>query len=165
MRLVSFAAAVGLVLLVAVPAFAENLQQDTPIAWNDSTHQGTEEECADANLQPGQVLWHFVGHFSTDSAVMSATFSDSSFDVTNQPPDRVLDHYELQWNIITTETSLLSASVTPDTDNGGFNLSHICANPSVDVPEAPFSALLVLSSAVTLLGFAGLRMRQSRMAA
>jgi hypothetical protein len=161
-RLASTIAALALLLLVAAPAMAQDLHQATPIPWNEGQFQGTEEECADANLQPGQVLWHFVGHFDTDQNLsMDATFADSQFNQTDLAPTKIVDHYEAHWDIITTQTTLLSASVTPDTDVDGFNLSHICTNPPTDVPEAPFAALLVLSAGMSALGFFALRRRRS----
>jgi len=161
-RLAAVTAALALMLLVAAPAvLAQALHQQTPIPWNEGQFQGTEEDCADANLQPGQVLWHFVGHFDTANATMDATFSDAQFNVNDMPPTAVHDTYELHWDIVTTQTTLLSASVTPDTTTDGFNLSHICTNPPTEIPEAPFSALLVLSAGLTALGYFGLRRRRS----
>ena len=159
-RLAAFAAALTLTLIVAAPAFAQGLNQTLPISWDDSAYQGTETYCAGANLQPGQVLWHFVGHFSVSDPVASFTFADGTT-YTALAPDVVNDHYEAQWTIITNETSLTAASVTPDTDSGTFNLSHICSSPPVVTPEAPMSALLVLSGGLGIFGFFLLRMRRS----
>jgi len=166
-RLTATIAAAGLVLLVAAPALAQNLSQPVPIAWNEGQYQGTADECASANLQPGQVLWHFVGHFDTDQVTMTATFADAQYNVTNLAPEPgdIFDHYEIHWTIITSQTTLLSASVSPDTSVDGFNLSHICTNPPTDVPEAPFSALLILTGGLIILGFVMLRQRRSMVAA
>lgn len=161
-RLAALAAALGLVLVMVAPALAQDLHQTLPIAWNDAQYQGTEADCADANLEPGQVLWVFVGHFSSPDATMSATFDNSADNVTDISPTKTLDSYELQWLVYTGEDTLLSASVTPDTDTDGFNLSHICAAPPTEIPEAPFSALLVLSGGIGVLAFLGLRMRRSQ---
>jgi hypothetical protein len=150
-------------LLVAAPAFADTpLHQDLPIAWNDVNFQGSETDCAGLNLAPGTVDWHFVVHTDSSTGTMSATFSDSADNVTDMPPSKIVDTYELHWDIVTGEDSLLSAStsVTPSSD--GFNLSHICSNPETVIPEAPASALLVLTAGITFLGFAGWRMRRSQ---
>jgi len=163
-RLAAVFAAAGLVLLVAAPAFADtNLHQTPPIDWNDARFSlpGTAAECSGLNLQPGQVDWHFVVHTDASTGTMSATFSNAADNVTNIPPDKIVDHYELHWDVITGEDTLLSAStsVTPSAD--GFNLSHICSNPETIVPEAPASSLLVLTAGVLAVGFVTWRMRRS----
>jgi hypothetical protein len=164
-RLAAIFAALALVLLVAAPAAAQDLHQTPPIPWNSTQ---VEQSCSQDELDQlaeGQVLWHFVGHFSTDVGVtMSATFEDGTT-FTNEPYDShngVPGNWELDWNLITEQTTLLSASVNTTTSTDGFNLSHICAPPTTEIPEAPFSALLVLSVGVSLLGYFGLRMRQAR---
>jgi hypothetical protein len=163
-RLAAIAAAFGLVLVVAAPALAQDLHQGTNIPWNSTA---VEQSCSSdelAQLQPGQVLWHFVGHFDTDVATMDATFSDSQFNKTDFQNTSThagqTGGWELDWDIITTEVTLVSASVTPDTTVDGFNLSHICAVPPVVTPEAPMSALLLLTAGISALGFFGLRMRR-----
>ena len=161
-------AALGLSVLLVSPALAfMNLHQTPPIDWNDADSQGDAEECADANLEPGQVLWHFIlSKSDSNDPTMSATFADASFNVTNMPPTKfspdndTADHWTVHWDIITTQTTLLSAS-TSGTGNE-FNLSHICAGPPPpDIPEAPASALLLLTGAVALIGFFRLRQRRS----
>jgi len=160
-RLAAMTAALALLLLVTAPAvLAQDLHQPVPIPWNEGQYQGSDADCAGANLQPGQVLWHFVGHFAAPGATMDATFSDPQFNVTDLPATKTVDSYELHWDIITTQVTLLSASVSPDTDTDGFNLSHICTNPPTEVPEAPLSALLLLSAGITAIGYFGLRRRR-----
>ena len=44
----------------ASAALANDLHQSPPIAWNNPDFQGSENDCADAGLEPGEVLWHFV---------------------------------------------------------------------------------------------------------
>ena len=62
-------AVLGLVFALALPALANDLHQDGGddglISWDDPEFQGTEEECADADLAAGEVLWHFI-HTMTD---------------------------------------------------------------------------------------------------
>jgi hypothetical protein len=169
-RLAASIAALGLILVVAGPAlatFAEEIHQAVPIPWNatvDNNGGPVTQECsADelAQLQPGQVLWHFVGHFATDQNVtMSATFTDSQYNVTDQTYQSDTDHYELDWEIITGETTLTYAAVNTQTDVDGFNLSHICSSPPVVVPEAPMSALLLVSAGLSGFGWFALRRRQ-----
>jgi hypothetical protein len=101
-----------------------SLHQETPISWDDPGFQGTEDECAEADLAAGQVLWHFV-LVQTDaaSATLTAEFEDAGTVMT--------DSYKktgktLHFNIITGQDTLWAAS----TDAVGFllNLSHICSN-------------------------------------
>jgi hypothetical protein len=158
-RLAAAVAALGLTLVLAVPVFATDLLQGGNIAWNDSS---ITQDCTGVTLQPGQVLWHFVLNQSdTPDATMTATFSDSSDNVTAITPDKTEDHYVLMWDVITGQDTLISASTSGNT-TGVFVLSHICdGGPPPDVPEAPASALLVVAAGVGLLGFMALRMRRS----
>jgi hypothetical protein len=171
-RLAAVAAALGLTLMFAGTALAttEPLHQTTPIAWNDAS---VSQECdAGQTAAPGTVIWHFVAHTTTNDFTMTASFSDGTT-VTNLPPDKIVDTYELHWDVTTSTTDgtgptqLLSASITGTgtVDAGGFNLSHVCANPPTPVPEAPASALLLLSAGMIGAGFVAWRMRQARTAA
>jgi hypothetical protein len=158
-RMAALVAALGMTLLLAAPAFATDLHQGDNIAWNDAS---ITQDCTGVTIEPGQVLWHFVLTSSdVNDATMTATFSDSSDNVTALPPDKVEDTYLLQWNVITGEDTLLHAFTTGNT-TGIFNLSHICdGGPPPEIPEAPASALLVVAAGVGLLGFLALRMRRS----
>ncbi|MGH2445277.1 MAG: hypothetical protein ACRDGD_04480 [Candidatus Limnocylindria bacterium] len=150
LALTAFSAAVVLGLTV-------QLHQGTNIAWNDP---GVEVECETLPAS-GMVLWHFVAHTSTSDFTMDATFADGTI-VTDQAPDSVTDSFELQWNVTTVLTTLNSASITGSgtVNPGGFNLSHVCPNPGVVIPEAPASMLLVVSAAILGVGFIGWKKRQ-----
>jgi hypothetical protein len=166
-RLAALFAAMSLSLLLVSPALAfMPLHQDTPIDWNDAGSQGDEEECAGVVLEPGEVLWHFVlAKSTTNDPTMTATFADASFNVTDMPPTKIApdsdmaDHWVIHWDIITTQTTLLSASTSGTGEQ--FNLSHICpGSPPPDIPEAPASVLLLGTAGIGVLGFFLLRQRR-----
>jgi hypothetical protein len=101
---------------------ATSLHQSTPIAWNAS---GFADDCDDANLAPGQVLWHFVLVQTNDplgGSTLTANFSAGGQQIVNayKKSGKVL-----HFNVITGQVSLTSAS----TNRNGrhLNLSHICA--------------------------------------
>jgi hypothetical protein len=157
----------ALSLVLVGPALATMpLHQPVPIDWNDAGSQGTGDDCTGLNLEPGQVLWHFILSKSTTSdPTMTATFADASFNVTDLPPTQIspdsllADHWTIHWDVITNQTTLTGAS-TSGTGNE-FNLSHICAGgPPPDVPEAPAAALLLLAGGVGLFGFFLMRQRR-----
>ena len=109
-------------------AATTNLHQTPPIASTDPAFQGTLDECADANLAAGQVLWHFVlvqTASGTAGSYLHATFTGAG-DV-----DNVLAYKKaggvLHWNIITGADTLTGAH----TNRAGayLNLSHICQGP------------------------------------
>jgi hypothetical protein len=132
-------AAMALVLAVAAPAMANDGKQ-TNIAWNDVNFQGDEGECADADLDPGEVLWHFIQTgVNTDSGNLTAVFASGAVGpVANSSSPGTTLH----WTIITGETTLISFSSDVVSD-GNLVLSHICAGgPPPDVPEAPIALLL-----------------------
>lgn len=160
-RLAAVLAAFGLVLLLAAPAWAttEPLHQGTPIAWNDPS---IEVQCdAGDNTPSGMVTWHFVAHTTTDDFTMDATFGDGTT-ITDMDPTKIVDSYELHWDVTTSLTTLDSASITGSgtVDAGGFNLSHVCPNPGEEIPEAPASALLLATSGLIAIGFLFFRMRR-----
>jgi hypothetical protein len=162
-RTVALIATLSLMLLVAAPALANPLHQptDPPIAWDDSQFQGDETECAGAELEPGEVLWHFVHTMTTGDdlpSTLTATFSDGS---TQTVDGYVNGDSVVMYDVITGQTSLVSASDTI-VDDGLLNLSHICAGgPPPEIPEAPASILLILTAAVAAAGFVVWQMRRS----
>ena len=130
-RMLAVAATAAITLSLALTigvAMANDLHQadQTPIAWNDPGFQGTADECANANLDPGQVLWHFI-HTKTGSGDLPSTL-DATFDVAGavQADGYVNGNSVVMYNIITGEDSLLSASDSIQND-GFLNLSHICS--------------------------------------
>jgi hypothetical protein len=160
-RLAAILAALGLTLMVAAPAWANDLHQTLPIASDSSSFQGTAGDCV--GVAPGTVLWHFV-HTDTKSSdlgsKLTVTFSDGTTQIVN---GYVNGNSIVMYDVTTTSgVSLLSASDSIIND-GLLNLSHICnGGPVPVVPEAPFSALLVLTGGLAGLGFVGWRMRQNR---
>jgi hypothetical protein len=132
-------AAMALVLALAAPAMANDGQQ-TNVAWNDVNFQGDEGECADADLDPGQVLWHFVQTgVSTDSGNLTAVFASGA---VGPVANYASPGSTLHWNIITGETTLISFSSDVVSD-GNLVLSHICnGGPPPEIPEAPIALML-----------------------
>ena len=130
-RMLAVAAVAAITLSLALTmrvALANDLHQagDTPISWDDPAFQGDEGECGDANLDPGQVLWHFV-HTKTDSGDLPSKLT-AEFDSAGvlEADGYVNGNSIVMYNIITGEDSLLSAS--DDIQNDGLlNLSHICS--------------------------------------
>jgi len=130
-RMLAVAAVAAITLSLALTmrvALANDLHQagDTPISWDDPAFQGDEGECEGANLDPGQVLWHFV-HTKTDSGDLPSKLT-AEFDSAGvlEADGYVNGNSIVMYNIITGEDSLLSAS--DDIQNDGLlNLSHICS--------------------------------------
>ena len=165
-RLAALAAALGLTLMLAAPALANTLHQDTPISPDDPSFQGTEEDCAGLNLQPGQFLWHFV-HTGTSSADLPSTLTATFSGGASITVDGYVNGSSIVMYDVTTTTAdgdLVSASDTI-TNDGLLNLSHICGGPPPEVPEAPASVLLLLTGGLAGLAFVGWRMRRSATAA
>jgi hypothetical protein len=127
-------------------AFANDLHQTPPISW-DAAKQGSAEDCKGADLQPGEVLWHFVQNQvadGTDSGKMTA-----EFDIAGIKAD--VDSYKksggvLHWSIITGHDTLLSAS-TNVSSPGEFNLSHVCVAEEQSVGESGSEEESVAASA------------------
>jgi hypothetical protein len=103
---------------------ANDMHQDLPISWDNPQYQGSSEDCADAGLEPGEVLWHFVQtQTDDDSGMLTATFSVAG--VVGPVASYKHSGQVLHWAIITGEDTLLGA--TSDIENdGNLNLSHIC---------------------------------------
>lgn len=165
-RIAAILAVLSMMLLVAAPAMAQSLSQETPIAWNDADFQGTEEECADVVLDPGEVYWHFI-HTMTSStdlpSSLTVTFSDGSTQTVN---GYVNGNSIVMYDVYTTgELDLVSAVDTIGTDAnpiGLLNLSNICSGgPPPVIPEAPASVLLVVTAALAAAGFVVWQMRRS----
>src|ERR671919_963558 len=152
-RLAALLAASGLILVLAAPALAvtEPLNQATPIAWNDPS---IEVECdADDNVPSGMVLWHFIAHTSSADFTLTADFdvdsepgNEATFDVSGMAPTKTVDLYTLHWEVTTPLGTLVDASITGSGSVTSFNLSHVCPNPGEIIPEAPASALLVVTA-------------------
>ena len=161
-RFAALLAAFAMVLVVAAPAFANDLSQSTPISADNPAYQGTDTDCAGLNLQPGQVLWHFV-HTGTSSANLPSTLTATFQNAGTVTVDGFVNGNSIVMYNITTVTgtdTLISASDTI-TNDGNLNLSHICqGGPPPDVPEAPAAALLLLTG-LAGLAFVGWRMRRS----
>jgi len=162
-RLAALIAAVSMVLMISAPVFANDLHQTPPISADDPAFQGTDEDCSGLDLQPGQVLWHFV-HTGTSSSDLPSTLTATFQDAGTVTVDGYVNGSSIVMYDITTVTgtdTLLSASDTI-TNDGLLNLSHICqGGPPPDVPEAPMSVLLLLTAGLMGLGFVGWRMRRS----
>ncbi|MEX0710370.1 MAG: hypothetical protein WD116_04100 [Chloroflexota bacterium] len=138
--LLAATAAIALSMLyLVVPVMANDLHQtaDLPISWDNPDFQGNSDECKDADLEPGEVLWHFV-HTGNDGSDLPATL-DANFETAG---DQQADGYSngdgnatLMYDIITGHDTLNSASDSIDDDNL-LNLSHICGGPEQSVDES-----------------------------
>jgi hypothetical protein len=127
-------AAIGLSLVMTVGvALANDLNQFQDghnadgISWDDPAFQGTDKDCEGADLQPGEVLWHFV-HTGTDSGDLPSELT-AEFDVAGvKTADGFVNGNSIvMYEIITGEDTLLSAS-DDIVNDGKLNLSHICSN-------------------------------------
>jgi hypothetical protein len=159
-RLAALMAALGMTLLLSAPAFAVEITQDLPISSDSAEFQGSETECAEADVEAGQVLWHFIiNQSSTDDQTITLTFENAG--TATYSPDKVVDTFVLHYDVITgSPDTLLSASSSGN--DGIFNLSHICdGGPPPEIPEAPASVLLILTAGFAGLAFLGLRYRRS----
>jgi hypothetical protein len=160
-RLAAFSAALGLLLVVAAPAFATEINQPLPI---DSSSFGVDTSGVCHGTPTGSQLdWHFVeNQTSTSGQTLTVTFQNAgTFTVS---PDQVVDSYVLHFDVYTPGSDVLTAASTTGTD-GLLVLSSICSNPPPVVPEAPASALLVLVAGAAALGFVAWRMRRGAAAA
>jgi hypothetical protein len=133
-RMLAFAAVAAIALSLALTmrvALANDLNQfldgknPDGISWDNPDFQGTADDCSGANLDPGQVLWHFV-HTGTGPGDLAATL-DAEFDVAGaQSADGYVNgQSNVFYDIITGEDTLLSASDSIN-DDGLLLLSHIC---------------------------------------
>jgi hypothetical protein len=116
-------------------AFADtSLHQATPIDWEDYM-----QECSgDEDLDPGEVLWHFVlisSGCSSASGDLTATFSGCS--TSTSPITQGADKCSggvLHWNIVTDDSCVLEGASTP-VDGTLLNLSHVCPGDEQAPPE------------------------------
>jgi hypothetical protein len=178
-RTAAVLAAFGLVLLIAAPVFASNtytlnqfLDDRNPdgIAWDNF-----QVDCEGVAPEAGQVAWVFVAHVTSgdpDSFLLTATFEDASGNVVDQPPEQPIPDSEPHWIVYTSLTTLTDATITgdgtiqeQDATSNSFELSHVCPNPGNEIPEAPMSALLMVSAGLLGLAFVGWRMRRSSVSA
>ena len=158
-RLAALMAALGMTLLLSAPAFAVEIGNDLPIPSDSAEFQGSEEECAEADVESGQVLWHFIiNNSSTDDQTLTVTFQNAG--TITQGPDKVVDAFVLHYNFITGSPDTLLSAVS--SGDGNLRLSHICdGGPPPEIPEAPASVLLILTAGFAGLAFLGLRNRRS----
>jgi hypothetical protein len=165
-RLSAILAALAMTLLLTAPAFANTVHQSN-ISSDNADFQGTEEECAGLDLQPGQVLWHFI-HVGTDGSdlpsTLTATFT-SAGTLTASGYSNGGGTAPVMYDIITPTADTFvtgSDTITTDPQTEPLNLSHICnGGPPPDVPEAPASVLLILTAGLGL-GFLAWRRRSSQ---
>jgi hypothetical protein len=160
-RLASALAAFGLTLLLVGPALAVEINQKLPIASGDFGVDTT-GDCHGTPTQD-QLDWHFVlNQSATDDQTLTVTFADAG--TITVSPNQIEDTFVLHYDVYTDGAdTLLSASTSGDT--GMLLLSDICGNPPPEIPEAPFSALLVLTSGLAALGFVAWKLRRDTLAA
>ena len=115
----------------------QELQDEVPISWDSTEFAGDAAECADAVLEPGEVLWHFV-HTGTDGSNLPATLY-ANFETAG---DLEADGYSLgggnaivMYDIVTGHDTLNSAHDSIEDDNL-LNLSHICVGAEQSESES-----------------------------
>ena len=156
-RLAAMVAALGLLLALAAPVLATDLNPDHVGAVGSTFKQG--EDCDSLDLEPGSVLWHFVlTDPEADSGNLTATFETAGeITVANGPPleANVLHFY------ITTPTDDVLEGASTDVDGGNLNLSHTCFEPGEEIPEVPFAAILPAALIAAFGGYLFLQRRKS----
>ena len=158
-RLAALMAALGMTLLLSAPAFAVEIGNDLPISSDSAEFQGSAEECAEADVEAGQVVWHFIiNNSSTDNQTLTVTFQNAG--TITQSPDKVVDSFVLHYDFTTGSPDTLLSAVS--SGDGNLRLSHICdGGPPPEIPEAPASVLLILTAGFAGLAFLALRNRRS----
>jgi hypothetical protein len=114
-------------LVAPAAVFAADLKdvhQNTP--WNA---EGFEDEC-DVELEPGEVLWHFIQNQveGAESGTITAEFASGTVVQANDTSSSTNLHFTL----ITGRTTLIDAST--DVAAGNLVLSHICVGPDEATP-------------------------------
>ena len=133
-------AAIALSFALTALVMANNLHQanDLPISWDDQNFQGSDEDCKDADLAPGEVLWHFV-HTGNDGADLPATLDATFTDAGPQQADGYSNgggNATLMYDIITPGHDTLESASDSINDDNLLNLSHICVGPEESVAES-----------------------------
>ena len=106
----------------AALAVGTTIHQAVPISWDAVAFQGDDEECAGADVAPGEVLWHFVlTQTAAASGNLTATFGSGVEQVGSSKKTGGTLHFF----VTTGQTSLLNA--TTDVVGKNLNLSHICS--------------------------------------
>jgi hypothetical protein len=156
-RLAAMVAALGLLLALAAPVLATDLNPDHVGAVGSTFQQG--EDCDTLDLEPGSVLWHFIlTDPEADSGNLTATFETAGeITVANGAPFEadVLHFY------ITTPTDDVLEGASTDVDGGLLNLSHTCFEPGEEIPEVPFAAILPAALIAAFGGYLFLQRRKS----
>jgi hypothetical protein len=124
-------ATMALTLAGAVFAVDNNTaltQTGTALSANDFLD--TEENCANADIDPGEALWHFVFTDDQDGISGHFAFSDGDQDLVSE------DQGNIQaWNIVTDADVTLDGSNTwTDGTGAQFNLSHTCVKAPEETP-------------------------------
>ena len=169
-RLAAILAALGLVLMIAAPAFANPVEQGN-VSFDNVDFQADSGECPAGTVDTGEVLWHFV-HTMTDTSDLPSTLTAQFLDASGGTVTLTAEGYQngndssQVFYDITTPTGYTFVSGSDTIDNfaagGRLNLSHICqGGPPPEIPEAPASALLILTAGALVAGFIVLRMRRS----
>jgi len=124
---VAIASMLALVILgpTAGGVSATSLAQATPISSADVALPLSDPECADANIGPGQVLWHFVlvqTAAPVAGSTLTATFTTAGVQVVGATKKT---GSTLHFDVITGPDTLLGAF----TNVSGYrlNLSHVCS--------------------------------------
>jgi hypothetical protein len=158
-------AALALAALAVSPALAATINQEqvptTAAEWTAANPAKSAAECTGDNVPAeGLARWHFVltGAATGQTITLTAYFTDAN-DVPQAPLQDVGEEADssgtYHFYINTPDDWILVNATTNESGtSGNLNLSHVClGTPGEIVPEAPASALLVLTAGVLGLFF------------
>ena len=149
---VAIASMLALVILgpTAGGVSATSLAQATPINSADVALPLTDPECLDANIGPGQVLWHFVlvqTAAPVAGSTLTATFTTAGVQVVGASKKT---GSTLHFNVITGPDTLWGAF----TNVSGYrlNLSHVCSGGTLTTTTTTTTTTTVPSTTSTSTG-------------
>lgn len=140
-----------LVFAIALPAFANTINQTLPIKEADAT-----QDCTNVTVDDGMTTWHFVhtGSVAGDAgSTLTATFANAGTQTATGFFQGGGDSV-IMYNItIPSGDTLISPVSDTISNSGNLVLSSVCVGgPPPEVPEAPIALLLPI---VALLVFGG----------
>lgn len=158
-RLGTVLAVLALSAIAVSPALAATINPNqvpvTPAEWTAANPETSAEECTGDNVPgAGEAKWHFIlnGATSGQTVTLTATFTDATGAtvVMTDVGDEASTSGTYHFYITTPDDYTLENATTDETGTSNeLVLSHVClGTPPVVVPEAPASALLVLSAGV-----------------
>jgi hypothetical protein len=149
-----------LVFAIALPAFANTINQTLPIKEADAT-----QDCTNTTVADGMTTWHFVNNGAQASdagSTLTATFENAGTQTATgffQGGGTTV----VMYNITIPSGDTLIAPVSDNiTTTGNLVLSHVCVGgPPPEVPEAPIALLLPLIALLVVGGYLLINRRRS----